>query len=401
MMKKYFNFAVSLLLILSFPSKASELMPGPWRFELKTTNGTVPFVINFTKKRSSFSGVLKNGKEEIRLNRIILNKKGIIIPMPIYETTLEMKFSLDGKMQGQLVRHNKNPKIKIPLIATFGQTERFPGTKEKPSINLTGRWSVTLNHDNSEVEKGVIVFEQKDQNFFASILTPTGDYRYLEGYVSGNEFEAASFDGVYNYLFKGKVIDQKLQASILSSYKSKIEGKKDESAQLPDAYLQTQIQHLKFEFSDLQGNKYSLADLKFKNKPVIVQFFGSWCPNCIDETNYLIPWYKQNQKRGIEIVALAFERSLSFKDAKKQLLKAQKNLQIPYTLLLAGATSDDKPMDKIQGLKNFISFPTTIFLNHRHEVIKVHAGFTGPSTGEFFEKWKKEFNQTIDELLKK
>lgn len=57
-------------------------------------------------------------------------------------------------------------------------------------------------------------------------------------------------------------------------------------------------------------------------------------------------------------------------------------------------------MEKIPGLKNFISFPTTVFLNKKHEVVKVHAGFTGPSTGAFFEKWKQEFNATVNELVK-
>ena len=75
-------------------------------------------------------------------------------------------------------------------------------------------------------------------------------------------------------------------------------------------------------------------------------------------------------------------------------------MKIPYTVLIAGSTSQDKPADKIPGIKNFISFPTTVFLNKKHEVVKVHAGFTGPSTGEFYQKWKTEFNQTVDELLK-
>ena len=93
-----------------------------------------------------------------------------------------------------------------------------------------------------------------------------------------------------------------------------------------------------------------------------MQFFGSWCPNCIDEMNYLIPWYKNNSKRGIEVVALSFERSLSEIDAKRQLIKVQKKKQVPYTLLLACHTPEDKPMDKIPNLKNFASFPTTVFL---------------------------------------
>ena len=116
--------------------------------------------------------------------------------------------------------------------------------------------------------------------------------------------------------------------------------------------------------------------------------------------NFLIPWYEKNNKRGVEIVALAFERSLSIEEATRQLLKVQKKLNVPYVILQAGSTAEDKPSDKLPGLTNFISFPTTIFLNKKHEVVKVHAGFNGPSTGEYFEKWKVEFNQTIDALVK-
>ena len=314
---------------------------------------------------------------------------------------LEMNPPKDGVMEGFLIRYNKNPAVKTPVFAIYGESERFPEDKSKPKIDLTGKWAVTLNdEDLDEESEGVLIFDQKGNELHGSLLTPTGDYRYMEGFVSGNEFEAASFDGVYNYLVKGEVKKGKLKARILSSYRVLIEGKKDEKASLPDAYKQTQVEKLKFQFPDLQGKKVSLDDPQFKDKPVIIQFFGSWCPNCLDETNYLIPWYGENKKRGIEIIALAFERSLGSKEAKTQLLKTQKKMKIPYTVLIAGSTSQDKPADKIPGIKNFISFPTTVFLNKKHEVVKVHAGFTGPSTGEFYQKWKTEFNQTVDELLK-
>src|SRR5690606_18870519 len=110
--------------------------------------------------------------------------------------------------------------------------------------------------------------------------------------------------------------------------------------------------------------------------------------------------YKKNKERGIEIIALAFERSLSPEAARIQLRKTQKQKNIPYALLHAGSTSEDKPMNKIPGLKNFISFPTTVFLDKNHKVVKVHAGFNGPSTGEFYQQWIKEFEQTVDDLLK-
>ena len=244
-------------------------------------------------------------------------------------------------------------------------------------------------------------FIQKKQNFSGSILTLTGDYRFIQGVVNGNEFEGASFDGVYNYIFKGSVKDGEMTAEILSDLRTKISGKIDPKASLPDAYEQTKLKELKFIYPNLKGESVSLNNSKFKNKPVIVQIYGSWCPNCMDEMNYLIPWYNTNAKRGIEVVALAFERSLSVEGATRQLLKVQKKYKVPYTILQAGSTAEDKPAEKIPGITNFISFPTTIFLNKKHEVVKVHAGFSGPSTGEFFRRWKLEFNKTVRELLEK
>lgn len=402
MMKKSFLLCIFTALLMSVSAYAEVLNTGPWRFEVRAAYGTIPFILDIQKdKKNNYSGTLKNGKETIKLTDFKVSSKIIKIPLQTYEMGLEMNPPKDGVMEGFLIRYNKNPVVKTPVLAIHGETERFPEDKSKPKIDLSGKWSVTLNDEDMDKDyKGVLIFEQKGNDLHGSLLTPTGDYRYMEGFVSGNEFEAASFDGVYNYFVKGEVKKGKLKARILSSYRVLIEGKKDEKASLPDAYKQTQVDKLKFQFPDLKGKKVSLDDPQFKGKPVIIQFFGSWCPNCLDETNYLIPWYKENKNRGIEIIALAFERSLGPKEAKVQLLKTQKKMKIPYPILIAGSTSQDKPAEKIPGIKNFISFPTTVFLNKAHEVVKVHAGFTGPSTGEFFEKWKTEFNQTVDELLK-
>lgn len=400
MMKKTLMIVYLMLFFLSFGAHSEALNTGPWRFEMRAGHGNIPFIIELKKVGDTYNGILKNGKESIELNDIEVKKDKISIPIQTYEVSLEMEEPKDGTMTGFLVRHNKNPKIKTPVFAVHGEDERFPEEKSKPKIDLNGRWKVTLTEEDDKKSEGILVFEQKGNELHGSLLTPTGDYRYVEGFVSGKEFEAASFDGVYNYLLKGSVDNGKMEAKILANWVTKIEGKKDERAELPDAYKQTQLAKMQFSFPNLRGEKVSLTDKRFKNKPVIVQFFGSWCPNCIDEMNYLIPWYNENKKRGIEIVALAFERSIDPKEAKAQLIKTHKKKNIPYPLLIAGSTSEDKPMDKIKGLKNFISFPTTVFLNKKHEVVKVHAGFTGPSTGEFFEKWKKEFNQTVDELLK-
>ena len=400
MMKKTWSILAISSLFLSLTAFADSLKTGPWRFELRTTNAAIPFILDFQQKNGLLVATLQNGKEKIELSDIDANEDHISIPLQTYEISLELEPPKDGKLVGYLIRHNKNPKVKTPVLGIQGISDRFLEKTAKPLVNLTGRWKVELIDEQDKKEQGVIVFEQKGNELHGSILTPTGDYRYMTGFVSGSEFEAASFDGMFNYVVRGKVKNDMIEARILSSYITKIVGKKDNKAALPDAYKQTQLESMSFKFPDLTGKEVSLDDKQFKGKPVIVQFFGSWCPNCLDEMNYLIPWYKDNNKRGIEIVALAFERSNDHADAKKQLIKTQSKKGIPYTLLIAGYTSEDKPMDKIKGLKNFISFPTTVFLNKKHEVVKVHAGFTGPSTGVFFEQWKKEFNKTVDGLLK-
>ena len=266
-MKKTFLFCIFTTLLMSASGYAVVLNTGPWRFEVRAAYGTIPFILEIHKnKKNDYSAKLKNGKETIMLSDIKVTDKLIKIPLQTYEMALEMNPPKDGVMEGFLIRYNKNPAVKTPVFAIYGESERFPEDKSKPKIDLTGKWAVTLNdEDLDEESEGVLIFDQKGNELHGSLLTPTGDYRYMEGFVSGNEFEAASFDGVYNYLVKGEVKKGKLKARILSSYRVLIEGKKDEKASLPDAYKQTQVEKLKFQFPDLQGKKVSLDDPQFKD----------------------------------------------------------------------------------------------------------------------------------------
>jgi thiol-disulfide isomerase/thioredoxin len=401
MMKKYCSLLILFTIFMASESFAKDLNAGPWKFTLKTTHAEVPFIIDFQYQGKKLTGVLKNGEELIPLEDISVVENNLSIPLQAYELSLELSLLDENTLSGKLVRHNKNPEIKTSVLAVHGISERFDlRKKKKSSISLTGKWSLEMVDEKNIKTAGIGSFTQTENRFKGTILSPTGDYRYIEGYVSEKSFEGASFDGVYNYLLRGTIKNGKMEAALLSNSMTKIYGTLDSKAELPDAYKQTQINELKFIFPDLKGQNVTLNHSKFKNKPVIVQIFGSWCPNCIDEMNYLIPWYLQNAKRGVEIIALAFERSLSVEDATRQLIKTQKKLKVPYVILQAGSTSEDKPGEKLNGLTNFISFPTTIFLNKKHEVVKVHAGFNGPSTGEFYEKWKVEFNQTVNGLLK-
>ena len=70
----------------------------------------------------------------------------------------------------------------------------------------------------------------------------------------------------------------------------------------------------RFSFPDLDGKIVSNTDPRFQGKVVIVAIGGSWCPNCHDETPFLVELYKKYRKQGLEIVELSFEEEAQIKN---------------------------------------------------------------------------------------
>ena len=158
-------------------------------------------------------------------------------------------------------------------------------------------------------------------------------------------------------------------------------------------------QKAEVSFKNLKGEQISLSDKRYQNKAIILQVFGSWCPNCIDELNFLIPWY-QTKPKDIEVIGLSFERTSSEQESRKLLKKVISKREVPYEMLLVGKTAEETPTNKLPWLKNFSSYPTTIFLDKKHQVYKVHSGFTGPGTGIYFDQFKEEFYEIVNHLIK-
>ena len=150
-------------------------------------------------------------------------------------------------------------------------------------------------------------------------------------------------------------------------------------------------------FPDTDSTLVHLSDSAFKNKVVVLQILGSWCPNCLDESAFLESYYEKNKHRGFEIIGLSFEKTDDFKRASTTVNKFRKRLNISYPLLIA--STRDKIKTTLPGLENFIAFPTTIFLDKNHKIRKIHAGFSGPATGAEYEKFKDEFSLLIDKLI--
>jgi hypothetical protein len=67
---------------------------------------------------------------------------------------------------------------------------------------------------------------------------------------------------------------------------------------------------------------------------------------------------------------------------------------------LGGVADKQAVVTSLPALQNFVSFPTTIFVDRNGKVAKIHTGFTGPATGEHYTAFIKEFNEEVNNLLK-
>ena len=50
-------------------------------------------------------------------------------------------------------------------------------------------------------------------------------------------------------------------------------------------------------------------------------------------------------------------------------------------------------------LNKVLAFPTTIFVDRKGQVRRIHTGFSGPGTGVHFEQWERGFRAFMAELL--
>jgi thiol-disulfide isomerase/thioredoxin len=285
----------------------------------------------------------------------------------------------------------------------------FPvGTNQK-AASFDGTWSVTFKGDDGETYPAVGIFKQKGNDVSGTFLTSTGDYRYLDGQVDGNTLKLSTFDGSHGFLFTANRPSD-TNTIIKGDFYSGKSGHEtwtarlDANAKLPDANALTGMKpgqkRLAFKFPSVyEGGSISPTDPKYKGKVVVVQILGSWCPNCMDETNFLAPWYEKNKQRGVEIIGLGYERTPDQKLASQKLLKMKQRMNVGYDLAVAGVANKDSASKSLPQLAKVLAFPTTIFLDKKGEVRKIHTGFSGPGTGKYYQQETEEFEKTVAGLL--
>ncbi|MEL6918307.1 MAG: TlpA disulfide reductase family protein [Bacteroidota bacterium] len=377
---------------------------GVWRAELITMdNAVLPF--NFKLEKDSVGKhfmEIYNADEVIRINDVEVGNDSIKIRMDVYEGYISGTYT-PNEIKGEFIKESLD-RI-VPFTATHGIHERFYADTSIEDVSGVWETEFSANTADSYMAKGI--FDQKGNKVSGTFRTTTGDYRYLEGVMDNDSLKLSAFDGAHAFLFMAKVSDSSINGTFYSGnhFKEPFVGRRNAGFELPDedalTYLKEGYDKLSFSFPDAEGKPISLEDEQFKDKVVVVQIMGTWCPNCMDETKFYVNYLKEHNPIDLKFVGLAFEYAKTEEAAFSGIKRLQERIGVPYPILLAqyGSSNKERAQEKLPMLTHVLSYPTSIFVDKKGTVRKIHTGFNGPATGEKFTLFQKEFNDFVTLLL--
>lgn len=405
-------------------NKYNAIPPGIWRATLELAVGDQNF--NLAEERSEgllpfnfevrylddtrFVIDIMNAEERITLDEIGFGrdirsgKDTVRIEFPVYGSYIFAKYEEDF-LEGHFYAPSRGEDYRIPFKATHGKNFRFFEINQDIKFDASGKWASSFEVETDNPYAAIGHFTQVDNRLTGTFQTETGDYRFLEGAVKEDRMYLSVFDGAHAFLFEAKHLEDGSMSGIFRSgkhYKTYWTAERNDTAQLTSPYALTYLKegydNFEFNFPNTEGQMVSSADEKFQDKVKLIQITGTWCPNCRDETKFLVEYLKENSHPDLVVTALAFERYSEKEKALKAMRTYREKMEIPFELLYAGPSNKTKASEMLPMLNRVISYPTLIFIDKQNRVRKIHTGFNGPATDEF-EPFKIDFAETLAALL--
>jgi thiol-disulfide isomerase/thioredoxin len=320
--------------------------------------------------------------------------------LPVFDAHFSLAYANDS-LSGVLRVISKDRTQAFGATKTETLNDRGYGAHANKQL-FNGKWRAKFA-DGGDFADAIGVFSVNEHFASGTFLTETGDYRFLQGSVVNDTLLLSCFDGAHAFLFTAYFNNDTLRGEFYSgpSYKDTWWAVKDEAFELRHPESLTQYvgdsTALSFTFPDLYKNDFVFPNNNYKNKVVLIQILGSWCPNCKDEVAYFTS-LKQTYK-DLEVIGLCFEMQKDLDGKIAQVKRLKEHFNIDYPLLIAGNASKKESAEKLPFLNHVVSYPTTIIVDKTGKVRKVHTGFYGPGTGKYYDDFKTEFESFLDELM--
>jgi thiol-disulfide isomerase/thioredoxin len=393
------------LLFLATIANAKPL-DGTWRAVLASPGGELPFGLRF----AGGGAEVINGPERVKVSGVSVDGKRVTIRFDWYDSAIRATLSDDGNsMTGAWTRTVPSRTARMPFRATRGVAPRFaPAPQASSSLaSVAGIWKATFTDaDGTSPARGEFHQDRGSTRVTGTFLTPTGDYRYLEGSFENGLLRLSTFDGAHAFLFQARAASDGTLAGDFwqrDAYHATWTASRDAAATLPDGWSDVNSadaqRRFRFAFPDLDGKLVSSHDPRFRGKVVLVNIFGSWCPNCNDEAPLLAAWDRKYRAKGLEVVGLAYEFTGDAARDREMVRRFAKRYGIKYTLLLAGVSDKKKASATLPSISGVLAYPTSIFIGRDGRVRKIYSGFAGPGTGAHFDHLRREFEREIAAAL--
>lgn len=393
--------AVAAASVALQPSIArAQPVAGLWDATVTAGGVEVPFRMEIAGSGSTVTGTFFNGDERMASSSGTFANGALALEWDALGTKLDATLK-DGGIDGVYSRGGRG----APLPFHAKKFVAAPAPEgQVPSI--AGLWIMNLPAKSSKGESAwQLIVRQSGAEVSAAILRVDGDTGTLTGSYRDGKFVLGHFSGARPLRVEiARQADGSL--AVVQNHDAPIPAVRDDQAKangLPQPTDPTRFtsvkdpsQPLHWSFPDLTGKTVSDSDERFRGKVVIVDISGSWCPNCHDETPFLVDLYRKYHDRGLEIVALSFEEAAQLQNPTR-LRAFIKHYGIQYTVLVPGEPKDASAL--VPQAVNLNSFPTTFFVGRDGRVHGAHAGFPGKASGKFHDEAKQEITHTVEQLL--
>ena len=391
---------------------------GYWDGSIRTSAGDVNFGIELRPGEKGITAVLMNGTDRQPFSSATWGGSVLTLRLDYYDGTLTAHLVSPQKMEGEYSRQTSKGMVHIPVNLIPHQ--EAPAGKAWTGPTLAGSW-LFMRPTAGEDKITLATFQQEtmatsDGKVSANgILEPvSGDTGLLHGWVYNEagghtHFHLSRFDGIHVLALDGDFQpDGSLKgriAGVTSSAPFTAKRSEDTASADPNAQagsltrVQDSRQPFRFSGVDASGKAVDQVSAQFTDKAVIVDIFGTWCPNCHDEAPILEELYRKYHSQGLEVVGLAYEYTDDNARNLRQIGIYRAKYGISFPLLLAGTTADGQIEKTLPQLVNFGAYPTTIFLDRDGRVHAIHAGFAGPSTGDKYQEVQQRMDQLAREIL--
>ena len=424
------GFALAVALTVGACDSAPEPKPAPaahtptrtpafegtWRATLASPGGELPFEIHIHDREGTLKATARNGTETVEFSSVSIDGKEAVLRIEGYDSEIRASLDDDGqRLSGTWTKTTPDGASSMPFAATRGAQPRFSAAITPPAYDvpatLDGDWSIAFREEDGSTFVGQAILSSKDGAVHGTILTDTGDYRYLEGRYRQGTLELSCFDGGHAFLFRAAVAeDGSLAGDFWSraSYHATWTAtamRPGQASPLADPFAAVALSaeetegRFRFAFPDRTGATVSDQDPRFRGKVVLIDIFGTWCPNCNDYAPLLAGWHRKYGARGLEVVGLAFEFTGDAKRDRAQLETYAKTHSIEFPLLLAGTSDKGDAADLLPSVDVVKSYPTTVLVGRDGRVHKIHSGFAGPATGDHHRELVAALEAEIESLL--